>query len=181
MAKKATTKKPKAEKQQKAQNGETSSIVNPKYRELYKTREPDFVAQVLNDQAVDTKTVKGKDGAEEERRGMVNVDALFALAEANGLEVEKFRSQVGSPNFAGRFRMTVGNMLRATARKRHGLYIYDNKGKKVWEDAPEEFLAAHNITGEPTHDREGVKVPKAKAEKAEDSEAKGAARRKKAA
>ena len=52
--------------------------------------------------------------------------AIAELAEANGVTVKTYPNQ-------GMLRMNVGNMLRAVARKRHGLYGHNGK----WNNNPD--------------------------------------------
>ena len=58
--------------------------------------------------------------------------------------------------------MTIGNMLRARAKARHGLF--DVEGE--WHEASEEFLDG----AERTQERDGTKIAKAKPAEAEASE-----------
>lgn len=154
---------------------EAKSIVDPKYREKYKT--PDWLGSLING-VVSTEVEKtrkvdtGKTDKEDKPimkdekykvAGPVDIDKLFALAEENGLaeRVEKYKDQRDNHGFAGRFRMTVRNMLQARARKAHGLYI---NGK--WVKADAEWLEAKDAPEAPTHNRDGEKIAK-KADKAD--------------
>ena len=137
---------------------EGKSIVNPKYRDKYKT--PDWLAATIAKYATTTKTKKVTEGEGDAKTtkevtvpGGVDVEALFALAKANGLDVSKYESQRDAHGFAGRFRMTVRNMLQATVKARHGLF--DPSGK--WIKADESFLRDKGAPEAPTHDQTGEK------------------------
>jgi hypothetical protein len=165
----------------------SKSIIDPKYRNK---KEPDWMASQIALFATRMKTVAGKEVSVEgsnppkttklpdiQKPDGVNVDALFALATINNLDVEKFRDQVGSHGFEGRFRMTVSNMLRAAARNRHGVFFPTGKGGKVeWHDAPADFLANSKPPApkEATHNKDGSKIAKAKPAAAAEPEAKAA-------
>lgn len=106
-------------------------------------------------------TTKNEDGTEttetvETSKTSVDLGKLFALAEANHFNVEKYKADVEKKNAPGRIRMTVGNMLRAAARKRHGLY--DATGE--WNEAPADFIRDAELK----EHRDGTKIAKAKPE-----------------
>ena len=156
------------------------SIIDDKYKGKGPTQ--DFVSGLINKAAARTKTVEQKvaiEGTDKvktvkvDKPDGIDIDALFELAAQNSLDVAKFEPQRATKNFAGRFRMTLANMLRAAARKRHGLF--DVKGK--WNNAPAEFLAAAGIAegDKPTHDRKGVAVAKPAAKPKGDAAATAAA------
>lgn len=92
-----------------------------------------------------TRGKKGKD--------VLNVDAIKMLAVANGLAVKDY------PN-AGMYRMNIGNMLRAAARKRHGLNLpksgglIDKSAEFEFVDAPTDF----EVNGTKTHNPDGSKI-----------------------
>ncbi len=147
------------------------SIVDSKYRDKYKNAEKDFVAQGLADNGSAVKTVKGKElknaegkvtGVEPDREIVTGVDVekLFTIASDNNLDVAKYRSQVGGHGFAGRFRMTLANMLRAAAKQRHGLFFGGH-----WVPAPAEWLTEKGAPEKATHNQDGSKIPVAKVEK----------------
>lgn len=123
----------------------------------------DWINEVLEKNCVDkgvgaVAEVKDKEGkvTTPARKGkdIVNVDNLKAIALENQLEFKSY------PN-PGMARMNVGNMLRAAARKRHGLII---GGKFV--KAPEGFT----VNAEKTENPDGTKIAK-KAEKPETEKA----------
>lgn len=146
----------------------SKSIVDPKYRNKYKNRS-EWMADLLKANCSVTKTIaavpakgeEGKEGyvaAKPERTVVegVDVEKCFAVARENGLNVDKYEAQRDGHGFPGRFRMTVGNMLRATAKARHGVKI-----NGTWHDAPAEWLTANEAPAEATHDHDGVKIAKA--------------------
>ncbi len=141
------------------------SIINSKYRGRAKTA--DFVSGLIDAASAKTQVVEKKVDLGDGKHKMVkqtvpagiDVGGLFELGQRNSLPIDKFQSQTGTHGFAGRFRMTVANMLRAAARKRHGLF--DAKGK--WVEAPVDWLVAQGATGDATQDRKGVSTVPVKA------------------
>ena len=141
------------------------SIISPKYRGAKK--EKDWLAETIEKACTDpvTKNVEktGEDGTSHTetvtlKKTTFSLDRLFALAEANGLDVDKYKKDVDKPGAPGRLRMTIGNMLRAAARKRHGLNV---GGEFV--DASAEFIG----DSEKTHNPDGSKIAKPQEEKAD--------------
>lgn len=99
--------------------------------------------------------VKGK--AATKGKEVWDLDKMFLLAEVNGIDTTtKTFTGLRETGNIGRARMTIGNMLRAAAKKRHGLYNIVGD----WVEAPEE---ARN-EGAPTQNRDGSKIAKVKAE-----------------
>lgn len=158
------------------------SIIDPKYRGKYKT--PDWLGQLLLDNTSSTKVVAAKPATEAtEQVGKigetgykpakaaqeaqpakivkdgVDVNKLFALARENGLNVDKFETQRETHGFDGRFRMTVRNMLQTVVKQRHGLLVDGD-----FVVAPPEFLLKANAPTVATHNQDGTKIAKAKAE-----------------
>jgi len=138
------------------------SIVDPKYRNKYATPDwlgaliagavqpmVDKVKTIVDGETKSTKTVKVP--------GEVDVDALFALAKENGLDVAKYESAARGHGFGGRMRMTIRNMLQATAKQRHGVHV---NGK--FKEAPAEWLAEKKAPEAPTHKKDGTKIVVAK-------------------
>lgn len=146
------------------------SIVDPKYRDKYKT--PDWLAKILIDSATASKekVIKEKDPADETKvltktvivPDGVDIDKLFAIGKENGLDLAKYEDQREVHGFTGRFRMTVRNMLQAVVKQRHGLIV---GGKFV--EAPKEFLAERKAPESPTHEPDGTKIPVVKPPKPE--------------
>lgn len=148
------------------------SIVDPKYRTKYKTA-IDWLASFVDGQ-VKTAVTKEKVNTAEDgtkttetittKETRVDLDALFTLARVNGLDVSKYEAQREQKNAPGRLRMTIGNMLRSAALKRHGLYNVEGD----WNDAPAEFVGDKVKT----HNRDGskIKVEKPAETKAEETE-----------
>ena len=139
----------------------TASIIGDKYRGKYKGAS-DWVGEVIqaNCTTQPMKTVKDEDGNETEvakGKPVLNVDALIALSKENHIDTSKMEEQRDRKNAPGRIRMTLGNMLRAAARKRHGLTVNGE-----WVTPTDEFLKS--APDEPTETREGEKIVKAKPE-----------------
>lgn len=148
----------------------SKSIVDPKYRTK---KEPDWLAKLIAEKATifEDKTKQVKDGEETKTVTSkvavgVDVDALFRLAEVNGLDVAKFEAQKGTHGFEGRFRMSLRNMLDAATRRRHGLFVPRGQ-TRLWVEADADWLKSGKGSPEkPTHDRDGKAFPKPKADKA---------------
>lgn len=140
-----------------------ASIIDPKYRDRYKGG-GDWLSKWLTDQVSvsQTKEVEVKDeegnvtGTETKvlKKRAIDLDALFAISQRNGIDTDKYEEQRDRKNAPGRLRMTLGNMLRARAVRRGGLY--DAGGE--WHDAPNDFETKI------TEDRDGVKLAKAEPE-----------------
>lgn len=148
----------------------SKSIVSDKYRDKYKNAPKDWFKTFIEGQATATRTVKvtkpnptnpdEKITVDEQRPDGVDVKALFKLAKANGLNVDKYEAQVDDHGFPGRFRMTVGNMLRTVAKQRHGLFNKDG----TFTSAPTDWLSTNGAGDKPSHDQKGVKIVPPKAE-----------------
>lgn len=142
-----------------------ASIIDPKYRGKYTKETRDWVGAFIDTECGSPvmKTVKTKDEdgtvkTSEVATGKVaiDVDKLFKLAEQNHIDCEKYAE---SKDAVGRMRMTLGNSLRAAARKRHGL---KNLGG-TFMTASTEFV---KDLGEATETADGQKIAKAKPEAA---------------
>lgn len=150
----------------------TKSIIGDKYKGKYKGSS-DWIGDLIVQRA--TKVPEGaKEGS---KKTELYLPDLFALARANKLDETKvaaLEAQQSQKNAPGRIRMTLGNMLRAAARKRHGLYDVD--GTVLTPDA----LFMEKAQPKPTEDLDGNKivdpaVAAAKAEKAAQKAASAAA------
>ena len=143
------------------------SIIDMKYRGRYR-QSSDWLGTLIEQQATNpvmkTKTTRVEGEPDlvetvETGRRQLDLGKLFSLAEANGIAAtEKFGDQTERKNAAGRLRMTIGNMLRAAAKHRHGLYIIGENGELEWVDADAEFIGDR----ERTQERDGTKIAKAK-------------------
>lgn len=137
---------------------ERKSIIGSKYAGKYKDK--DWLGQFVDANATDAvtrekKLVDPETKAEtvetiETGKRSLNLDKLFQLCKANGIDTAKMEAQRDRPNAPGRIRMTLGNRLRAAAKHRHGLY--DLNGE--WTDADPAFLG-DSIQ---THNRDGSKI-----------------------
>ncbi len=76
--------------------------------------------------------------------------ALFGLAEVNKLDIKKYKSGFKASD-AGRIRMTIGNMLRGAAARRHKLLTPGGKSTLV----PPKL-----VKGQPTEDAKGERIRK---------------------
>lgn len=130
------------------------TIIDPKYKGKYKGAS-DWTGELINGQCVNT---------DDKKKGL-NLKDLFAMADNNGIDTVEWRKQEGQKNAPGRLRMTIGNQLRAIAKKRGGLFGADEK----WHQADPAFMDG----AEPVEDRKGNSL-KPKAEKTEKTEAKAA-------
>jgi hypothetical protein len=145
------------------------SIIDPKYRNKYRDG-GDWLSQFVDSQVKEPvtkeKVVTAEDGTKttevvETKQTRINMDNLFALAEVNSIDVDKYKPDADKPNAPGRLRMTIGNMLRAAAKKRHGLYNVHGE----WNEADAEFIGDALKTQNP--DGSKVVVEKPEAEPAE--------------
>lgn len=155
----------------------TKSIIDPKYRNKYRG-DKDWLAKTI-DANVTTrmtkeKTSKNEDGSPgpieivELKQTRIDMDKLFSLADVNGIDARaKYGDQADRKNAPGRLRMTIGNMLRATAKRRHGLFVPDPESEdgKKWLDADENFVNGAEKTEHP----DGSKIAKAKAQAGDDA------------
>lgn len=142
------------------------SIVPDKYKGKYKGPS-DWLGHFINDQAYSAKieaeyeVTKNEDGSEKKtlkRKAVpakLDVSKLFALAHQNGLKTDKYGTAAENEKNGGRMRMTIGNMLRAEAKARHGLV--DLAGNFVEADA--DFIGDHVKT----KNADGSKIVTAKA------------------
>lgn len=144
---------------------ETKSIIGAEYASRYKDRPKDWVANLIDAEATVpvTKVVKTKseDGTETEEvvetnKRTLDLDRLFDLARANGVDVTSLEAGRDTQGAPGRARMTVANSLRAAARKRHGL----NDASGNWHDADAGFIGDHALT----QNRDGSKIAPVKAD-----------------
>lgn len=156
-------------KKDKAPEKQDASIIGEKYRDRYSPENRDFIGSVIDDTCTTAvtkdKTTKDEDGNEVTetvtlKRREMNLESLFAMAEANGIDTAKYRERADRPNAPGRLRMTLGNMLRARAKRRHG--IFDAEG--TWHDAPADFIAGAEKTEEPDGTKIAVAKPSEEAE-----------------
>jgi hypothetical protein len=150
---------------------EGKSIIDAKYRDRGTVQ--DWVTQFIDShvkkpvmKTVHLKDDEGKETGETEevatKRTQLDVEALFDLAAANHLNVENLRQHIGTKNGAGRLRMSIGNSLRAAAKKRHGLKNLEGE----FMDADEEFCAQHEKIETP----DGQNIAKMNAAAAKDAE-----------
>ena len=144
---------------------DTASIINDKYKGKYKGAS-DWIGELVKEVASvqEMKTVKAEDGTESEipkGRPKLDLDKLFALCKENHIDYSEMEKQRDRPNAPGRIRMTLGNMLRAAARKRHGLYVSGE-----WRRVPDGFVDEESM---PTETRGGEKIAKLKPETADEA------------
>ncbi len=127
-----------------------------KYAKGYKGAE-DWLSDMISGQVTTKDKKTGK-------RSPIDISALFGLAHANNIDVDKHEHNIGVAGFAGRFRMTLRNMLQATTKRRHGLFGVGGK----WHNAPPDWLTSKGAPDKPIEKRDGTKIAKAKpkAEKA---------------
>jgi len=154
------------------------SIIDAKYRDG-RYKEQDWLGLQIAGVATKTREVEkkvptGEEGGFKVEKSNVadgiDVDALFRLAKANGLDVAKFQDQRNGHGFPGRFRMTVRNMLQASAKRRHGINAIDGK----FVSAPADWLTAKGAPEKPTHNQDGTKIAVPKAAPAPAADAKTA-------
>lgn len=154
------------------------SIVSAKYRQKKK---PDWMGKLIATHSTKTKdkTITEGEGDKAKQKVVqvpdgIDLNGLFALAEANGLDVSKFRAKIGNRGLEGQARMSVRNMLENTTKKRHGLYVPHGDSTK-WTKADPEWLTARGAPEKPTYDKSGEKFAEAKPAKKESAKADAAA------
>jgi hypothetical protein len=129
----------------------SGNFINEKYQGKYRGAS-DWIGELIDAECL----VEDKDG-----NVSLDLKALFALAKANGIDTAKYKAQAEQPHATGRLRMTLGNALRARARRRHGLLTADGTRKKLTDpksiEAPPEPI--EKIDGTPI---EGAKKAPAK-------------------
>lgn len=137
---------------------EAKSIIDPKYKGKPKKDDwlSNFIDTEAGDQVMKTKILKDEEGNQtgtEEvptGRSVLDLDKFFALCKNNSINTAKMEEQRDRPNAPGRIRMTLGNSLRAAARKRHGLYNLEGE----WIDADPMFVGDNPRVQE----RDGSKI-----------------------
>lgn len=161
----AAAEAPLKDDEQKPSEAKAKSIVDSKYRDKYKNRK-EWLSDLLKEHGSATrevtKTIKGGEGEPDKQETKTVIDGvdtakLFKIARENGLNVDKYENQTDTHGFGGRFRMTVGNMLRSIAKQRHGLTI-----NGTWIDAPKDWLEEYKAPTVPSHERDGTKIVRAK-------------------
>lgn len=147
----------------------SKSIIGEKYRGKYKGAQ-DWLASTIDANVkvavTKEKVTTAEDGTKtteivDTAKTEIDLNKLFALAIANHINVDKYRGDVDKKNAPGRLRMTIGNMLRAVAKKRHGMFVLTADGSD-WVDAPAEFIG----DSVKTHNSDGSKIVVAKPETA---------------
>ena len=144
-----------------------TSIIDAKYRDKYRNHTNWLKATIdaaVNEPITKEKEVKAEDGTTSTevvtlKGTRLNLDKLFNMAEVNNISVDKYKADADKKNAPGRLRMTIGNMLAAAAKKRHGLYVPTEDGSE-WVDADAEYIGDSPLT----HNRDGSKIAKAKPE-----------------
>lgn len=142
------------------------SIIPEKYQGKYKGAE-DWLSTFIDGQVKtvpmkDKTTTETIDGEEVTKtisvaagKAKLDLDKLFALTDANGIDSKDMQAQRDRKNAPGRIRMTLGNALRAAAKHRHGLNTIDG----TWTEAPADFIG----DAPKTHNPDGSKIAVAKA------------------
>lgn len=134
----------------------SKSIVDPKYRNKYKGEDAkDFVSHTIDKLCTVSSEADGKVTT------AFSTDKLFDLAAINGgktAKLDKLKTQAGGRGYGPRMRMTLANVIRASARKRHGIMGTDGTFLPV-DDA---FKAKHAkfMKEAPTHNPDGSKIKK---------------------
>lgn len=147
------------------------SIIPPKYQGKYKGAE-DWLSEFIDGQVkvvpMKEKTVTEGEGDDAVTKTItvaagkakLDLDKLFALTDANGIDSREMRAQRDRKNAPGRIRMTLGNALRAAAKHRHGLNTIDG----TWTEAPASFIGDSPKTQNPDGSKIVVAKPSAEAD-----------------
>lgn len=128
------------------------SIIDEKYKGKYRGAS-DAIGELI-----EKRCTKMPEGAKAGDKGELVLKDLFALGAANNLDKDKLanlKTQQNDKNGPGRIRMTIGNMLRAAARRRHGLYDIDGSTKVKFKD---DFYADGKAPATPTETLDGEKI-----------------------
>lgn len=128
------------------------NFLNDKFKTKDYKGAQDWAREFIDGQVLKHK--KHNDKGEPVGKPEVDFESLVKLYEMNQFDVSKYRGGA-YPNI-GQARMSIGNSLRAAARKRHGLFNVDGE----WVDADEDFIADHPLK----ENRDGSKIVKEKAE-----------------
>lgn len=139
---------------------ENKSIINPKYRDKYKT--PDWLGQIIAENCSATHTVEIPEKKDEKGKVVqkastkevvdgIDFEKLSALAAENGIDASAYAELN-----AGQQRMNVGNRLRSLTLKRHGLTVNGE-----WVKADADWLKEKNAPEAPTHNKDGSAIAKA--------------------
>ena len=162
---------------------ESKSIVDPERRKEMKGAR-DWVGQFMEEQAL-TKGVGAKpavEAVEEQKdedgnviveavagkaatkgKNVWDLDLMFVLAERNGIDTtHKTFVGIREANAIGRARMTLHNMLKSRAKKRHGLFDVEGEWIQLDEVQLEELGNPERV-----EERDGTKIPKVQAPKEE--------------
>lgn len=128
-----------AEEEDEPQGG---SVVPSKYREAYRAAgHPDHCGDWLAFLLEPLVTGRAEDG----KKAVLNVAAMQAICDANGLDVSKYLTN-RSNGWQGRFRMTARNMLAKVVATKGVLVIpasIDTDGKETTLEVPEDFRAKY--------------------------------------
>jgi hypothetical protein len=132
MAAKPKTKGAKRPAKKAAAGGGGAGIIDPKYREAMRDREPDWVRKHITKHAAEGKMIE--------------------LAKANGVLPDMI-ARLKNMN-PGQVSMTLANVLRGYASARHGLHGTDGKFYK----ADSAWLKDRGAPEQPTHTKDGEKI-----------------------
>ena len=143
-----------------AEAAPSKSIIPGKYAAAYKERGADWLGEMIAHEC--NVTVEGTD--KKKASTGLELNKLFDLGKANSVDTSKYHDQVDRPNAIGRLRMTIGNMLRARAKRRHGMFNIAGK----WHNAPADWLKLVGADENPSEKRDGTKIALPKVEKSDD-------------
>lgn len=136
---------------------ESKSIISDDYRKANKNKEPDWVKNFMIDQAYTLEQLK--EGSKKKPELLMNRTMLIELATKNGCGEKAAKYSDDGKYNNGNVAMSIGNILRAVAKKRFGLVKLDESFKKIPVDDP----LVIDLDG-PTQKRDGTPI-KAKKEK----------------
>jgi hypothetical protein len=132
---------------------EKKPMISADYRKAYAAKGPDWVKSFVAKHCYAAEELP--EGSKKKPKMVADIDAMVALASVNGLDVSKFNSDAYN---TGQKIMNINNVLRAAAKKRHGLKGPNERFVSIPADDP---LIAGT---EPTEDKNGNSL-KPKAEK----------------
>lgn len=132
---------------------EKKPMISSEYRKAYAAKAPDWIKTFVTKNCYSDEVLP--EGSKKKPKQVADIDKMVALAAVNGLDVSKFNSDAYN---TGQKIMNINNVLRAAAKKRHGLKGFNERFVSIPSDDP---LIAGT---EPTEDKNGNTL-KPKAEK----------------
>jgi hypothetical protein len=110
---------------------EKKPMISAEYRKQFAAKPKDWARQFVEKHCYSEEVLP--EGSKKKARIVANIDAMVALAKVNGLDASKFNTDAYN---TGQKIMNINNMLRAAAKKRHGLKGPNERFVKIDADDP---------------------------------------------